>query len=274
MSHSSAQVKICIDGCRSVFLIRLASDGFHVSCLCIQSLLSGDYLFFSPRHYDGLSLVGFEPPSILSQSSSTYLKTRNCSSLLLHTDISILYYCLKIAKDSLTVAAWVAFLIALNALYVTLAQAVQQYIATAQSIRKGDKLVWCPTQVVAADRSRHGTSCDFAWSSRCPISSFPESWEVPGPARLFPTERIIALCHSFAKETSNGYDEEVAERGARKLVGYLSRDKLAMFVQMRFNFGLTTSDADRWPADLPVVPMQVSLRDIAVLGLMTSMSIL
>ena len=101
-----------------------------------------------------------------------------------------------------------------------------------------------------------------------------ESWEVPGPSRLFPAERIIALGHSFATDVSNEYDEEVAERGARKLVGYLLRDKLAMFVQMRFNFGLTTSDADRQPADLPVVPMQVSLRDIAVLGLVTNMSIL
>jgi hypothetical protein len=100
-----------------------------------------------------------------------------------------------------------------------------------------------------------------------------ESWEVPGPSR-FPAERIIALGHSFATKVSNEYDEEVAERGARKLVGYLLRDKLAIFVQMRFNFGLTTSDADRQPADLPVVPMQVSLRDIAVLRLMTSMSIL
>jgi hypothetical protein len=47
-----------------------------------------------------------------------------------------------------------------------------------------------------------------------------------------------------------------------------------MFVQIPFDSGLTTSNADRWPADLLVVPMQVSLRDIAVLGLMTSMSIL
>jgi hypothetical protein len=101
-----------------------------------------------------------------------------------------------------------------------------------------------------------------------------ESWEVPGPSRLFPAERIIALGHSFATEVSNEYDEEVAERGAWKLVGCLLRDKLAMFAQMRFNFRLTASDADRQPADLPVVPMQVSLWDIAVLGLVTSMSIL
>ncbi|RDL30006.1 uncharacterized protein BP5553_10633 [Venustampulla echinocandica] len=34
------------------------------------------------------------------------------------------------------------------------------------------------------------------------------------------------------------------------------------------------SDADRWPADLAVVAMQVSLRDIVVLGLMTGIDIM
>jgi hypothetical protein len=39
-----------------------------------------------------------------------------------------------------------------------------------------------------------------------------ESWEVPGPSRLFLAERVIDLGDSFAKEISNGCDEEVAER--------------------------------------------------------------
>lgn len=39
-----------------------------------------------------------------------------------------------------------------------------------------------------------------------------ESRDVLGPSRLFLVERVIDLGDSFAKEISNGYDEEVAER--------------------------------------------------------------
>ncbi|KAH6843154.1 hypothetical protein B0I37DRAFT_448508 [Chaetomium sp. MPI-CAGE-AT-0009] len=46
--------------------------------------------------------------------------------------------------DSGDIAAWAALTAALLALIVALAQATQQYVATAQNMRKCEKSVWGP----------------------------------------------------------------------------------------------------------------------------------
>lgn len=112
--------------------------------------------------------------------------------------------------DSGEIAAWVAFFISLLALLVTLAQAVQQYVATAQSIRKCDKSVWGPMP------SRHGRRI-WTWSQlrfrvvfEMPNIFIPtEYWEIPGPSRLFPAQYVVVLGDSFAGEGSGVYDEEL-----------------------------------------------------------------
>ncbi|KAJ4854992.1 uncharacterized protein T069G_10550 [Trichoderma breve] len=141
-----------------------------------------------------------------------------------------------------TIAAWAALTAALLALAVALAQAAQQYAATAQDMKKCKKSVWGPMPGYAGRRVFLWRQLWFRIVFDVPNVFIPtEYWEKPGNARQFPTHRITVLPAPFDRRPVNSDTE--------------------------------SADADRLPADIPVVPMQASLRDIIALGLMIGMKI-
>jgi hypothetical protein len=175
--------------------------------------------------------------------------------------------------DSSTVAAWVAFLIALLALVVALAQAVQQYLATSLTIRKCDKTVWGPMPGRSGYRTWSWTQFRFKVLLEMPNIFIPsEYWRSRGTSRLYPDSKVVMLLTPF--------DQPAKEEDLEDAIRYCSEAGWVSFTRQvsyvcpdAVRFGLVLSDADRWPTDLPVIPMQVSLRDMVALGLAIGMRI-
>ncbi|KAK4085170.1 uncharacterized protein Triagg1_160 [Trichoderma aggressivum f. europaeum] len=175
--------------------------------------------------------------------------------------------------DSGTMAAWAALAAALLALVVALAQAAQQYAATAQDMKKCERSVWGPMPGYAGRRVFLWRQIRFRIVFDVPNIFIPtEYWEKPGNARQFPTHRITTLPAPFDPPSVNT-DTESAIHNHSEACWVAFARQVSHVCPSAVRVGLMAGDADRLPADIPVVPMQVSLRDIIALGLMIGMNI-
>ncbi|QYT02235.1 hypothetical protein H0G86_009241 [Trichoderma simmonsii] len=175
--------------------------------------------------------------------------------------------------DSGTIAAWAALAAALLALVVALAQAAQQYAATAQDMKKCERSVWGPMPGYAGRRVFLWRQIRFRIIFDVPNIFIPtEYWERRGNARQFANHRITSLPAPFDPPSVNT-DTESAIHNHSEACWVAFARQVSHVCPSAVRVGLMAGDADRLPADIPVVPMQVSLRDIIALGLMIGMNI-
>ncbi|KAH0526653.1 hypothetical protein TsFJ059_009950 [Trichoderma semiorbis] len=175
--------------------------------------------------------------------------------------------------DSGTIAAWAALAAALLALVVALAQATQQYAATAQDMKRCEKSVWGPMPGYAGRRVFLWRQIRFHIVFDVPnIFILTEYWEKPGNARQFPAHRITVLPAPFDPPSVNT-DTESAIYNHSEACWVAFARQVSHVCPSAVRVGLMAGGADRLPADIPVVPMQVSLRDVIALGLMIGMRI-
>ncbi|KAK4443618.1 hypothetical protein QBC34DRAFT_416673 [Podospora aff. communis PSN243] len=176
-------------------------------------------------------------------------------------------------EESGTMAAWAALGAAIVALLIALAQATQQYVATAQNMRKCEKSVWGPMpghpgrRVWVWHQLRFRIVYDMA-----NIFIPTEYWHTPGNAREFPAHRTTALPAPFDPPSVNP-DPEGAVQSYSEACWVAFARHLSFVCPIAIRLGLLTGDVDRLPADLPVVPMQISVRDLIALGLTIGMSL-
>lgn len=176
-------------------------------------------------------------------------------------------------EDEGTIAAWAALAAALLALVVALAQVAQQYAATAQDMKRCEKSVWGPMPGYAGRRVFLWRQIRFRIVFDVPNIFIPtEYWEKPGNARQFPTHRITTLPAPFDPLSVNT-DTESAIYNHSEACWVAFARQVSHVCPSAVRIGLMAGDADRLPADIPVVPMQVSLRDIVALSLMIGMKI-
>lgn len=217
-----------------------------------------------------------------------------------------------------TTTALVALVIALLALFVTSAQAVQQYAATAHLMRKCDSIVvgpmpggarrvWSMRQFrfrvlytipqisipahLWPSRGQHVPSSSRATVVLPSIQSstrLTSAWVV-SPAGLLTKHGNEASSHGGLKWATSFMKLLVSQvrairatrRETRRAYKYSPGEAswVTFFRQAQRTAGkflvyeMLEGDADRCPSDLPVMPMQVSLRDIIVLGLVSDMEI-
>ncbi|CAH0051583.1 unnamed protein product [Clonostachys solani] len=181
-------------------------------------------------------------------------------------------------EDSGTIAAWAALAAALLALVVALAQASQQYVATAHSMRKCEKSVWGPMPGHPGRRVWVWRQLRFRVVFDLPNIFIPsEYWPEQGNTRQFPASRVTSLPAPFdrlATGTAQTADPEMAEVRNFSEAGWVAFSRHVSYVcPSSVKVGLQRGDIDRLPADLAVVPMQVSLRDVIVLGLAMGMTV-
>ncbi|KAK0620582.1 hypothetical protein B0T14DRAFT_234406 [Immersiella caudata] len=176
-------------------------------------------------------------------------------------------------EESGTMAAWAALGAAIVALLIALAQATQQYVATAQNMRKCEKSVWGPMpghpgrRVWVWHQLRFRIVYDMA-----NIFIPTDYWHSPGNARQFPASRTTVLPAPFDPPLVNPDPEGAVQSYSEACwVGFARQ--LSYVCPSAVRLGLLTGDVDRLPADLPVVPMQISVRDLIALGLTTGMSL-
>ncbi|KAF3076385.1 hypothetical protein CFAM422_001472 [Trichoderma lentiforme] len=175
--------------------------------------------------------------------------------------------------DQGTIAAWAALAAALLALVVALAQAAQQYAATAQDMKRCERSVWGPMPGYAGRRVFLWRQLRFRIVLDVPNIFIPtEYWEKPGNARQFPAHRITVLPLPFDRRPVNSDTESAIQNHSEACWVAFAR-QVSHVCPSAVRVGLMAGDADRLPADIPVVPMQVSLRDIIALGLMIGMKI-
>lgn len=175
--------------------------------------------------------------------------------------------------DSGTIAAWAALAAALLALVVALAQAAQQYAATAQDMKRCERSVWGPMPGYAGRRVFLWRQLRFRIVFDVPNIFIPtEYWEKPGNARQFPAHRTTTLPAPFDPPSVNT-DTESAIHNHSEACWVAFARQVSHVCPSAVRVGLMAGDADRLPADIPVVPMQVSLRDIIALSLMIGMKI-
>lgn len=183
--------------------------------------------------------------------------------------------------DSGDIAAWAALAAALLAVVVALAQATQQYVVTAQNMRKCERSVWGPMPGYAGRRVWVWHQLRFRIVFDMPNIFLPtEYWETPGNARQFPPHRVTTLPAPFDRFSPTKGSEGDLEGGDNAVFQNHSEAcwvafgrQLSRVCPAAVRVGLMVGDVDRLPADLPVVPMQVSLRDVVALGLTTGMSL-
>jgi hypothetical protein len=195
-------------------------------------------------------------------------------------------------EDAGTIAAWAALAAAVLALLVALAQAIQQYVATAQSMRKCEASVWGPMPGHPGRRVWVWRQLRFRVVFDMPNIFIPtEYWNKAGNPREFAADRVTTLPTPFdqppsasaGKSRIKGKREAAAaaadpEGTAPSLyyseAGWVSFSRHVSYVcSASVRVGLTRGDVDRLPSDLTVVPMQISLRDAIAMGLMIGMTI-
>ncbi|KAK0383139.1 hypothetical protein NLU13_9052 [Sarocladium strictum] len=180
------------------------------------------------------------------------------------------------------IAAWAALAAALLALLSASAQVAQQYAATAQNMRKCERSVWGPMPGHAGRRVWVWRQLRFRIVYDMPNLFLPaEYWQSPGNMRQFEEHRITTLPAPFDLRPKRGrgrrskaVEEHVAIPTTRSEACWVSFSRqLSQVCPSAFRVGLLAGDVDRLPADLPVVPMQVSLRDMIAFGLLTGLSL-
>ncbi|KAL8736087.1 MAG: hypothetical protein Q9181_002562 [Wetmoreana brouardii] len=159
-----------------------------------------------------------------------------------------------------------ALVVALAALFVALAQAIQQYLVSGQLIRLCDSVVYnqMPGQ---GHRIWQFSQFRFRVVYSIPqIRLLPEVWlslATPAPSLSPDAIRLPQLSVKKSKASISALAGEASWVSFIRAVQYSSGGSL--------RYTMLEGDADRCPSDLPVVPMQLSMRDVIVLGIMTGM---
>lgn len=188
------------------------------------------------------------------------------------------------AMDTATIAAVTALVIAVAAFCVTSAQALQQYFITGQLIRICDSVVYgkMPGQ---GRRTWQSTQFRFRVVYSMPQISLPE--------RLWPNVSPHTPSYARGNLPLPDLRQEITIERARNWVprwlgwqktpntsvehgtGEASWVSFCRTIQDScwgtVCYEMVERDADRCPSDLPAVPMQVSMRDVIVMALMTGM---
>lgn len=176
--------------------------------------------------------------------------------------------------DSSLIAAWVGLMVALAALVIAAAQAVQQYVATAQSMRKCEKSVWGPMPGHSGRRVWVWSQFRFRIVFQMPNIFIPtEYWQTPGNSRQFPESTIARLPHPFDSQSTSTVDPESTIQNHSEACWVSFARQVSFVCHSAVRVGLMPGDADRLPADIHIVPMQVSTRDVLALGLMMGMTV-
>ncbi|KAJ5239137.1 hypothetical protein N7468_003756 [Penicillium chermesinum] len=180
--------------------------------------------------------------------------------------------------DASTSATIAALVVAILAMIVAMLQAAQQYIVTGQLIRLCDSVVFgkMPGQ---GRRVWQMHQFRFRIVYSIPQVSlrrdlWPETLpHIPSYAkgsRSLPDLGFLGLTQGFELEAANGGSQSVlVSAGEASWVSFCRAAQLSSGHSMVLD--LVQGDADRCPPDLPNVPIQMSMRDIATLGLMTGM---
>lgn len=187
------------------------------------------------------------------------------------------------AWDASTGSAVAALLVAFVALIVTSAQAVQQYLASGQLIRICDSVVYgkMPGQ---GRRIWEFSQFRFRVVYSIPQISLPASLWSAIPSTLPDEEGDLTLPDLQTSTTQNkpGPKQVIIKqfetqmgRSRDFVCGEASWVSFCRAIQHSggnsLRYEMVEGDADRCPTDLPVVPMQLSMRDVVTLATMAGM---
>ena len=166
--------------------------------------------------------------------------------------------------DGSTIAAIAALAVAFVALLVACAQAVQQYLVSGQLIRICDSVVYgkMPGQ---GRRVWEYSQFRFRIVYSIPQISLSRGLWQQSSTRAIPERehRLPKLSVSKSKANRATIAGEASWVSFIRTVQHASGDSL--------RYEMVDGDADRCPTDLPVVPMQLSMREVVALGLMAGM---
>lgn len=168
--------------------------------------------------------------------------------------------------DSDVIAAIAALVVAFVAFLVASAQAVQQYLVSGQLIRLCDSVVYnqMPGQ---GHRIWQFSQFRFRVVYSIPqIHLLPDLWlDISSHVRPLPPDAAPLPNLKVQKSKSTS----AALAGEASWVSFVRAVQHSAGRSMRYV--MVDGDADRCPSDLPVVPMQLSMRDITVMALSAGM---
>ncbi|CAO1596949.1 hypothetical protein XANCAGTX0491_000776 [Xanthoria calcicola] len=170
--------------------------------------------------------------------------------------------------DAEVIAAIAALVVAFVAFLVASAQAIQQYLVSGQLIRLCDSVVYnqMPGQ---GHRIWRYSQFRFRVVYSIPqIHLLPELWlDISSHVRPLPPDAapLPNLKVKRSKETS------AALAGEASWVSFVRAVQHSSGHSMRYV--MVDGDADRCPSDLPVVPMQLSMRDVTVMAMSAGMQV-
>ncbi|CAL8583707.1 hypothetical protein XPA_009327 [Xanthoria parietina] len=170
--------------------------------------------------------------------------------------------------DAEVIAAIAALVVAFVAFLVASAQAIQQYLVSGQLIRLCDSVVYnqMPGQ---GHRIWQYSQFRFRVVYSIPqIHLLPELWlDISSHVRPLPPDAasLPDLKVKRSKETS------AALAGEASWVSFVRAVQHSSGHSMRYV--MVDGDADRCPSDLPVVPMQLSMRDVTVMAMSAGMQV-
>ena len=168
--------------------------------------------------------------------------------------------------DTSTVAAVAALAVAFVALIVAFAQALQQYIVSGQLIRICDSVVYgkLPGQ---GHRVWQFSQFRFRVVYSIPqISLSPSLWlGVSSHAQV--SDPVSSALPDLKESSSRTNQSSIA--GEASWVSFTRAIQHSCGQSLRYR--MVEGDADRCPADLPVVPMQLSMRDVVVAAITAGM---
>lgn len=172
----------------------------------------------------------------------------------------------KMGADANTVAAIAALSVAVVAFFVAFAQALQQYLVSGQLIRICDSVVYgkLPGQ---GHRVWQFSQFRFRVVYSIPqISLSPDIWlGISSHVRVSRSKslRLPSLSISESETNQSSIAGEASWVSFTRAVQHASGQSL--------QYKMVEGDADRCPSDLPVVPMQLSMRDVVVVATMAGM---
>ena len=168
--------------------------------------------------------------------------------------------------DTSTVAAVAALAVAFVALIVAFAQALQQYIVSGQLIRICDSVVYgkLPGQ---GHRVWQFSQFRFRVVYSIPqISLSPSLWL--GISSHIQVSDPVSRALPDLKVSSSGTNQS-SIAGEASWVSFTRAIQHSCGQSLRYR--MVEGDADRCPADLPVAPMQLSMRDVIVAAITAGM---
>lgn len=196
--------------------------------------------------------------------------------------------------DAETAASLAALAIAIVAMLITTAQALQQYLITGQLIRLCDSVVfgdlpgqgrriWEPSQFrfrVVYKIPQIGLQCDLWPSSAAPSFAttdlaLPDLSSEIGKIHQSSAEFKLPILNVRQPSTSQLFKRRSQITKLKYHIGEASWASFCRTVHYSchasIGYQFAEEDADRCPIDLPTVPMQASLRDLVTMALMTGL---